>query len=149
MGKSLEMRRKKNLDAFDEIDEMNWDGKSSTSGRTQEELDSLKEMFESDWFKDVQEKSRAEDTTSYAMLKMLEESEKSDEELTELWGASDLGKYTINTPTPQKQAVAKSETQMQPVSELEFKEISEDLDKEDAEMQKKLEEAFLELEGIF
>ena len=38
---------------------------------------------------------------------------------------------------------------MQPVSELEFKEISEDLDKEDAEMQKKLEEAFLELEGIF
>lgn len=149
MGKSLEMRRKKNLDSFNEIDEINWDGKSGTSGRTQEELDSLKEMFESDWFKDVQEEARTEDTTSYGMLKMLEESEKSDDELTELWGASDLGKYTINTPTPQKQAVAKAETQMQPVSKLEFTEISEDLDKEDADMQKKLEEAFLELEGIF
>lgn len=149
MGKSLEMRRKKNLDSFNEIDEINWDGKSSTSGRTQEELNSLKEMFESDWFKDVQEEARTEDTTSYGMLKMLEESEKSNDELTELWRASDLGKYTINTPTPQKQTAAKAETQMQPVSKLEFTEISEDLDKEDADMQKKLEEAFLELEGIF
>ena len=38
---------------------------------------------------------------------------------------------------------------MQPISELEFQEISADVDREDAEMQKKFEEMAKELEGKF
>lgn len=139
MGKSLEMRRKKNLDAFNEIDEIDWEGQSNNSSRTQEELDSIREMFESDGFKE-------EDKTSYGILKGIEESEKPDEEL---WSASDLGKHTINVPTSQKKAAEKQEMQMQPVSKLDFQEISDDVDKEDADMQKKLDEEVQELEGIF
>ena len=73
----------------------------------------------------------------------------SEEQPEELWSASDLGKYTIGTPTQEKQAVKGQEKNMQPVSELEFQEISDDLDLEDAEMQKKLKEEVQELEGIF
>ena len=62
---------------------------------------------------------------------------------------NDLGKSTINTPTPQKKAVEQQETQMLPVSELEFQEIADSVDNEDAEMQKQLDEAVAELEGIF
>lgn len=102
-------------------------------------------MFESDWFKEIEEEKN-EDKTAYGILKQLEESEKSDEELRELWSASDLGKYTINTPTQQKKTVEEHEMQMQPVSELEFQEISQDVDKEDADMQKKLEEMAKQLE---
>ncbi len=40
--------------------------------------------------------------------------------LAEIWSASDLGKYTIGTPTQEKQAVESQEKNMQPVSELEF-----------------------------
>lgn len=149
MGKSLEMRRKKNLDAFNEIDEINWEGQTHNSGKSQEELDSIREIFESDWFKELEEEKRDEDKTSSGMLKMLEESEKTDEELKELWSASDLGRHTINTPTPQKKAVEQQEMKMKPVSKLEFQEISDDLDKEDANMQKRLEEMVQELEGIF
>ncbi len=143
MGKSLEARRKKNLDAFNEIDEINWKGQTHTSGRSQEELDSIREIFESDWFKKLEEESRDEDKTSSGILKALEESEKTDEEL---WSASDLGRHTINTPTPQKKAVEEQEMKMQPVSELEFQEISDDVDKEDVDMQRRLEEAAKRLE---
>lgn len=86
---------------------------------------------------------------SVAIVKGTAESEMSDEQLEELWSASDLGKYTVGTPTQEKQAVKGQEKNMQPVSELEFQEISDDMDHEDAEMQKKLEEAWQELEGIF
>ena len=86
---------------------------------------------------------------STGIAKALAESEMSDEQLEELWSASDLGKYTVGTPTQEKQAVEGQEKNMQPVSELEFQEISDDMDHEDAEMQKKLEEAWQELEGIF
>lgn len=143
MSKSLEMRRKKNLDAFNEIDEINWKGQSHNSGRSQEELDSIRELLESDSFTELTEETRDEDKTSSGILKALEESEKTDEEL---WSASDLGKYTINTPTQQKKAVEQQEIQMQPVSELEFQEISDDVDKVDADMQKRLEEMAKRLE---
>lgn len=53
MGKSLEMRRKKNLDSFNEIDEINWDRKSSTSGKTQEELDSIRDLLGTDWVREL------------------------------------------------------------------------------------------------
>ncbi len=70
-------------------------------------------------------------------------------EIKELWSASDLGKYTIATPTQAKQAVQAQEQSMEPVSKLEFKEISDEVDREDAEMQKKFEEMAQELEGVF
>ena len=83
------------------------------------------------------------------MADMIAESEMSDEQLKELWSASELGKYTIGTPTQEKQAVKKQEQYMEPISALEFQEISDEMDREDTEMQKKLEEAWQELEGIF
>jgi hypothetical protein len=61
----------------------------------------------------------------------------------------DLVKYTINTPTKEKQAAQNEDKNMQLISELEFQEISEDADKEDIEMQKKFEQMAEELEGIF
>ena len=80
---------------------------------------------------------------------MLAESEMSDEQLTELWSASELGKYTIGESTQAKKKKKKQEQFMKPISELEFQDISDGMDREDAEMQKKLEEAWQELEGIF
>lgn len=70
-------------------------------------------------------------------------------EIKELWSASDLGKYTIGIPTQAKQNVQAQEQFMEPVSEFEFQEISDEVDREDAEMQKKFEEMAQELEGIF
>ena len=67
----------------------------------------------------------------------------------ELWNASDLGKYTIGTPTQEKQEVMQQEQYMKPVSELEFQEISKDADPVDIEMQKKFEQMAAELEGRF
>ena len=86
---------------------------------------------------------------SDGMAKALAESEMSDEELEALWNKNDLGKYTIGVPTQAKQAVQEQEQSMEPVSEIEFQEISSDVDREDAEMQKKLEEMVQELEGAF
>ncbi len=86
---------------------------------------------------------------SDGMAKALAESEMSDEELEALWNKNDLGKYTIGTPIQAKQAVQEQEQFMEPVSELEFQEISDEVDREDAEMQKKLEEMVQELEGVF
>lgn len=86
---------------------------------------------------------------SDGMAKALAESEMSDEELEALWNKNDLGKYTIGVSTQAKQAVQEQEQYMEPVSEIEFQEISSDVDREDAEMQKKLEEMVQELEGVF
>lgn len=86
---------------------------------------------------------------SDGMDKALAESEMSDEELEALWNKNDLGKYTIGVQTQAKQAVQEQEQYMEPVSEIEFQEISSDVDREDAEMQKKLEEMVQELEGVF
>lgn len=86
---------------------------------------------------------------SDAIEKGLAESEMSDEELASLWGKNDLGKYTINTPTQEKQAAQNEDRNMLPISELEFQEISDEVDREDAEMQEKFKQMVEELEGIF
>ena len=61
------------------------------------------------------------------------------------WDASDLGKYTINTPTSEKNKAAEQDKKMIPISEKEFEEISDDIDPEDANFQdwlKKQEKEF-------
>ena len=77
--------------------------------------------------------------------KLLQESEMQEE----LWNASDLGKYTIGTPTQEKQEVMQQEQYMKPVSEKKKKKISKDADPVDIEMQKKFEQMAAELEGRF
>ena len=59
------------------------------------------------------------------------------------WDASDLGKYTINTPTPEKHKVEEQDEKMIPISEKDFKEISDDIDVEDANFQNRLEKSEL------
>ena len=88
-------------------------------------------------------------TETKGMEKLIIESEMSDEEFAALWGMNDLGKYTINTPTQEKITVQNEEKNMQPISELEFQEIAEEVDREDAEMQEKFKQMAEELEGIF
>lgn len=75
--------------------------------------------------------------------------EKPRETPEELWDASDLGKYTIGTLTQEKQAAKSQDRNMEPVSKLEFQEISDDVDREDAELQAEYERLVQELEGIF
>ena len=91
----------------------------------------------------------AEKNESDTIKKILAESEMGDEELASLWGKNDLGKYTINTPTQEKQAAQNEDRNMQPISKLEFQEISDEVDREDAEMQEKFKQMAEELEGIF
>ena len=156
MGKSLEMRRKRNLDAFDEVNEINRKDHPNNSN-TKKEKEDLEELFYSAWVEsNVNELEKIEDVDKAAVdaarqesagiAKLLSESEMLDEEL---WSASDLGKYTINTPVQEKQKAEEQDKYMQPISELEFQGISADVDREDAEMQKKLEEIAKELEGTF
>lgn len=70
-------------------------------------------------------------------------------EMEELWSASELGKYTIGTPTKDKKDAQDQEQYMDPVSKLQIQEISDDMDYEDAKLQKRLEQIAQELEGIF
>ena len=98
---------------------------------------------------DYKKEISAEKNESDTIKKILAESEMGDEELASLWGKNDLGKYTINTPTQEKQAAQNEDRNMQPISELEFQEISDEVDHEDAEMQEKFKQMAEELEGIF
>lgn len=98
---------------------------------------------------DYKKEISAEKNESDTIKKILAESEMGDEELASLWGKNDLGKYTINTPTQEKQAAQNEDRNMQPISELEFQEISDEVDREDAEMQEKFKQMAEELEGIF
>ena len=127
----------------------------------QYDKDSYDYLFDEDellFEQDLQDLIDEDDKASYyedsknsqqEMSDMIAESEMSDEQLKELWSASNLGKYTMETPIQAKQAVQEQEQFMEPVSELEFQEISDEVDREDAEMQKKLEEMVQELEGVF
>lgn len=84
-------------------------------------------------------------TESDGIAKALAESEMQEE----LWSASDLGKYTINTPTQEKQKVSEQEKYMEPVPDKEFQEIAGESDQWSKEMQKKFDEMAKEMEGIF
>lgn len=107
MGKSLEMRRKKNLDAFDEINEINW--KSQDDDRmTQEELDSIRALLEEESEASFPEDKRESDAIEAGVL----ESEM-DEEPQYLWDGLDIGKETINTPTQDKQQARQQETALE------------------------------------
>ena len=85
---------------------------------------------------------------SQALAKGLKESEEP-ENYPEIWDASDLGRNTINVPTPDKNLATMQEENMQPLSHDQFQEISDDLDPEDEKMNALLAAEAAELEGIF
>ena len=66
----------------------------------------------------------------------------------ELWNGSDLGKYTIGTPTQEKQG-AKSIEQSLELAGKEFEELANNMEIDDAELQAEYERMAEELEGIF
>ena len=66
----------------------------------------------------------------------------------ELWNASDLGKYTIGTPTQEKQG-AKSIEQSLELARNEFEELANNKEIDDAKLQAEYERMAEELEGIF
>lgn len=66
----------------------------------------------------------------------------------ELWNASDLGKYTIGTPTQEKQG-AKSIEQSLELARKEFEELANNKEIDDAKLQAEYERMAEELEGIF
>lgn len=143
MGRKLESI--KPLDAVKEAKEVDYDKDSYSYLFDEEEiLGADKILSELEAIDDDRVALDAAKQPSNGIAKALAESEEK-----ELWTATDLGKYTIGTPTQAKQAVQSQDMQMEPVSELEFQEISDDVDREDAEMQKKFEQIAEELEGIF
>ncbi len=71
-----------------------------------------------------------------------------EEKPRELWNASDLGKYTIGTPTQEKQG-AKSIEQSLELAGKEFEELANNMEIDDAELQAEYERMTEELEGIF
>lgn len=84
-------------------------------------------------------------TESDGIAKALAESEMPEE----LWSASNLGKYTINTPTQEKQRVSEQEKYMEPISDKEFQEISDEAAQLSKEMQEQFDKMAKELEGRF
>ena len=84
---------------------------------------------------------------SDGISKAIEESEIK-EKPRELWNASDLGKYTIGTPTQEKQG-AKSIEQSLELARKEFEELANNMGIDDAELQAEYEQMAEELEGIF
>lgn len=87
----------------------------------------------------------SEPLESDAIRKGVAESEEEEEEAMALWNKEDLGIYTINTPTIDKQSVEEQDRFMQPVSKSKL----QDLDPEDEEVAKELKEIVQSLEGIF
>ena len=71
-----------------------------------------------------------------------------DSTFEELWNSYNLGKYTIDTPSQEKETAEQQDLNMMPVSELEFQKISDDVDLEDAEIQKRLDEMIKELNSL-
>ncbi len=71
-----------------------------------------------------------------------------EEKPRELWNASDLGKYTIGTPTQEKQG-AKSIEQSLELAGKDFEELANNMEIDDAELQAEYERMTEELEGIF
>jgi hypothetical protein len=116
--------------------------------------DSYDYLFDDEFYNDLNEYEKIDDDDKAAVSAVRSESDGIAKALEEskietLWSMEDLGKYTINTPTQEKQTAQNEDKNMQPISELEFKKISKDADKVDIEMQKKLEQMAEELEGIF
>jgi len=72
LGKSLETSKKKSLDSFDEIDEINWKSQNNVQ-RTQEELDSIRDLLES-------EPEMSSGTLTPSSWDLTEETRKRDEE---------------------------------------------------------------------
>ena len=71
------------------------------------------------------------------------------EESEQLWDSSDLGKYTINTPTVDKLQEEQQYHRMEPISKKEFQEIAGEIDPIDDAIQRECEAAAEELEGLF
>lgn len=84
---------------------------------------------------------------SEGIKKAIAESE-IEEKPRELWNASNLGKYTIGTPTQEKQG-AKSIEQSLEFSGKEFEELANNMEIDDAELQAEYDRMAEELEGIF
>lgn len=140
MGKSLEMKRKP-LDYDVEKD-----------GAKEIDYNDSKDSYDYLLKNDIIE----EDITINKFEEKLDESDAIERGTAEsempdepLWDARKLGKTTINEPTLAKQEAAKEDKDMIPVSKTKFEMIKDELEQEDIEMQKKLDEAVAELEGIF
>lgn len=69
-------------------------------------------------------------------------------ESMQCWDSRDLGKYTIGTPTQEKQG-ARSIEQSLEISGKEFEELANNMEIDDAELQAEYERMAEELEGIF
>ncbi len=121
MRKSLEMRRHKNLDAFNEIDEMNWkSGQTNNNQSRAEALREVRELLDSYGFLiDEDDKASYEDSKSQDQ-EIDDMIAASNYRISELWDSSDLGKYTINTPTIDKQEEDLSAKDMEIFDENEF-----------------------------
>ena len=66
---------------------------------------------------------------SNGIAQAIAESEMSDDELLALWGKNDLGKYTINTPTVDKQEESISASGLEIFDEQEFKKAMDEFNK--------------------
>ena len=66
---------------------------------------------------------------SEGIAQSIAESEMSDEELMALWGKQEWGKYTINTPTADKQKESISSREMEIFDEKEFQKAFEEFNK--------------------
>ena len=72
---------------------------------------------------------------------------KSGVEEIELWDSTDLGRYTINTPTSEKESAEQQDSRMKPVPERDFLSITGEVNMEDAEFQRKIQEMLAEIQS--
>jgi len=146
MGRSLETRRKP-IDANVEKD----------GAKEMRYKDSYDYLYEDDEIRRMDEiralldeeglsVGSSDREMSEGMKKALAESEIVEDPL---WDARALGKITINEPIQAKQGASNEDRHMMPVEKTKFLEIADGIDPEDAEMQKKFDEAIAELEGVF
>ena len=96
--------------------------------------------IDGDWIKrnEANEKLYGDEEDSYDCLV-------DDSTFEELWDSYNLGRYTIDTPSQEKETAEQQDLNMMPVSELEFQQISDDVDIEDVELQRRLDEILKEL----
>lgn len=105
-----------------EVDEIDYDKEEKDS------KDSFDYLFTEEELEEMRLEIEKEDEQK-RWAKMLEESEMNDDEMRALWGAEDLGKSTINTPSTHKQEESISSRGMEIYDEKEFEQALEDFNK--------------------
>lgn len=105
-----------------EVDEIDYDKEEKDS------KDSFDYLFTEDELEEMRLEIEKEDEQKRS-TKMLEESEMNDDEMRTLWGAEELGKSTINTPSTHKLEESISSRGMEIYDEKEFEQALEDFNK--------------------